>query len=63
MLDETSIPDTLNKYFVELGETLAREIPQSNVSPMSFLNDILLGMHFLNVMKLHPMTFNYCFKM
>ena len=39
MLDGTSIPDTFNKYFVELGETLAREIPQSHVSPMSFLND------------------------
>ena len=40
MLDGISIPDTFNKYFVELGETLAREIPQSNVSPlMSFLND------------------------
>ena len=38
MLDSTSISDTFNKYFVELGETLAREVPQSNVSPMSFLN-------------------------
>ena len=40
MIDGTSIPDTFNNYFVQLGETLAREIPQSNVSPMSFLNDI-----------------------
>ena len=39
MLDETSIPDMFNKYFVELGETLARQIPQSNVSLMSFWND------------------------
>ena len=39
MLDGTSISHTFNKYFVELGKTLAREIPQSNVSPISFLND------------------------
>ena len=33
-------PDTFNKYFVELGEKLAANIPQSHISPESFLNDV-----------------------
>ena len=45
ILDETSISNAFNKYFVELGEKLASEIPQSNVSPMNFLNEIYLQKH------------------
>jgi len=38
--DEKLIPDTFNKYFVELGEKLAANISQSHISPESFLNDV-----------------------
>ena len=40
IIDEKLIPETFNKCFVELGEKLANNIPQSHISPGSFLNDV-----------------------
>ncbi len=34
------IPDTFNKYFVELGEKLANKISQWNILPDSFFSDV-----------------------
>ena len=40
IMDEERIPDTFNRYFVDIGEKLAANIPQSHISPESFLNDV-----------------------
>ena len=38
--DPIAITNSFNKHFVEMGDRLSTNIPQSNVAPESYLNDL-----------------------
>ena len=38
--DPITITNAFNKHFVEMGDRLSTNIPQSNVAPESYLNDL-----------------------
>ena len=39
-IDPITITNTFNKHFVEMGDRLATNIPQSNVAPESYLKPV-----------------------